>query len=318
MTPTLRRGAILSAALHVAVIATLIVGFHAAKQPELPPETGIAMVFDGAAKPSVQAPQPAPVPAPAAAPAEAPAPPVTEPSKQQPIEAVPPPPPPPPPSPAQQVPARPAAAPLPPTTALAPPAPPSPSPPKEALPNPPQQQAMPLPLPPPPAPPPPNPASTTSQPNPTKNPVPNSRELENTLEKLRQIARQKEPPRARYNPHGGGAPNGSSNPLGNDTAVLTADQRGTIGDHVRECWTYDPGALGVDKMRVMLQVTTDSAGIARDAEIAGADQSRMGDPVFRAFAERARRAVLDQHCANLPLPKRMLGKNNVLTFRFSP
>jgi hypothetical protein len=153
----------------------------------------------------------------------------------------------------------------------------------------------------------------------TKNPAPNSQELENTLEKLRQLARQTAPPKARSNPQAGGQPNGGGNPLGNDTAALTADQRGAIGDHVRECWTIDRGALGVDKMQVMLQVTTDQAGVARMAEVAGDDRGRIAsDPVFRAFAERARRAVLDPHCASLPLPPGMMGKVNVLTFRFSP
>jgi hypothetical protein len=44
----------------------------------------------------------------------------------------------------------------------------------------------------------------------------------------------------------------------------------------------------------------------------------MSDPVFRAFADRAINAVLDPRCANLPLPNHMLGRNTVLTFRFSP
>jgi hypothetical protein len=175
-----------------------------------------------------------------------------------------------------------------------------------------------LPLPPPPTPPPPAPPNTTSQPNPTTNPAPNSTALENTLIKLRAMQQQLQPPRTLPNPQQGGAPNGGGNPQGNDTAALSADQRGAIGDHVRACWTYDPGALGVDQMQVLLTVTTDAAGVARLAEVAGADQGRLSDPVFRAFAERARRAVLDPHCADLPLPRNMLGRTNVLTFRFRP
>lgn len=106
--------------------------------------------------------------------------------------------------------------------------------------------------------------------------------------------------------------------MGNDTAALSAAQRGEIGDHVRECWTKDAGALDLDKQRVLLTVTTDAAGTARQAVVAGEDVARMGDPRFRAFAERAIRAVLDVRCANLPMPKAMIGKVNVLTFRFSP
>lgn len=173
-------------------------------------------------------------------------------------------------------------------------------------------------MPPLPVPPPPSPPSATSQPNPTRNPAPNSEALENTLEKLRQISRQTQPPKARPNPAAGGKPQGGGNPLGDDTAALSAAQRGAIGEHVRECWTKDSGALDVEKQRVMLTVLTDSTGIARKAEVSGDDLSRMSDPRFRAFAERAIRAVMDVRCANLPLPGEMLGKTNVLTFRFSP
>jgi hypothetical protein len=152
----------------------------------------------------------------------------------------------------------------------------------------------------------------------TKNPAPDSKAVENTLEKLRQQLAQTAPPKSRANPRAGGAPNGGGNPQGNDTAALSADQRGAIGDHVRECWTKDAGALDIDKERVMLTVTTDAAGIARKAVVTGSDEGRLGDPRFRAFAERAIRAIMDPRCANLPLPNNVLGKINVLTFQFSP
>jgi hypothetical protein len=88
---------------------------------------------------------------------------------------------------------------------------------------------------------------------------------------------------------------------------------------VRECWTTDPGMLDLDKMQVLLTVTTDAAGVARDAKVAPQDGGRVaGDMRLRVFSERAVRAVLDPHCANLPLPQTMLGKTNELTFRFSP
>jgi hypothetical protein len=167
-------------------------------------------------------------------------------------------------------------------------------------------------------PPPPSPPSATSQPNLTKNPAPNSDALDNTLEKLRQLARQSQAPKARPNPQAGGQPAGGGNPFGNDTAALSVAQRGQIGDHVRECWTKDAGALDIEKQRVMLTVTTDATGVVRKAEVAGDDIGRLGDPRFRAFADRAVRAVMDVRCANLPLPHAMLGKVNVLTFRFSP
>jgi hypothetical protein len=160
--------------------------------------------------------------------------------------------------------------------------------------------------------------SHTAQPNPTTNPAAESDALDNTLQKLRAMLRQQKSPTARYNPALGGAPNGGGSPGGNDTAALTAAERAAIGDHVRPCWTTDPGALELDKMQALLTVTTDPTGEVRIANVAPADQGRLADPRFRAFAERAVRAVMDPACANLPLPPNMLGKVNVLTFRFTP
>jgi hypothetical protein len=143
--------------------------------------------------------------------------------------------------------------------------------------------------------------------------------LQNTLEKLRALQKQTQPPKAQYNPSRGGAPNGGGNPQANDTAALTLAQRGQIGDSVRRCWSTDPGMLDLDRMQVLLTVTTDGAGVVRQAIVAPEDAGRVaGNPRLRVFSERAIRAVLDPHCANLPLPQALLGQNRQFTFRFSP
>lgn len=92
----------------------------------------------------------------------------------------------------------------------------------------------------------------------------------------------------------------------------------SIGDAVRRCWTWDAGARDADQMRVMLEVTTDESGTARLVKIATEDAGKLSNPVFRAFFERAQRAVLSPQCANLPLPRNMLGQQRTLKFRFSP
>jgi hypothetical protein len=176
----------------------------------------------------------------------------------------------------------------------------------------------PVPVPPPPVVPPPAPPSTTSQPNVTKNPAPESRELNNTLERLRAQQKQTQPPTARANQQHGGAPNAGGDPRGDVTATLTGAQMGAIGDKVRECWTKDAGALDIEKLSVQLIVTYDASGTARVADVGDADRGRMGDPRFRAFAERAVRAVLNERCATLPLPPPDSGKIGKLTFRFRP
>ena len=315
--PELRWGSIASGVIHAAVFAVLLLGMPTAPPEEPPPEEqAVSMVFDGTEQNSLRAPVASPTPAPAPDPTP-PAPEVTKPPTPQPEAPPPPPPPAPEPTPAPPAPTPPTPTPtpdptplpVPPTPPAAPPTPPQPTPPKPE---------PPLPLPPPPVPPPPAPPSTTSQPNVTKNPAPNSDSVENTLERLRALSRQTQPPTAKPNPRAGGGQPAGGNPMGNDTAALTAAQRGAVGEHVRECWTKDAGALDLDKQKVLLTVTTDAAGTTRKAEVAGEDIPRLSDPRFRAFAERAVRAVMDVRCANLPLPKTLLGKNAVLTFRFSP
>jgi neural Wiskott-Aldrich syndrome protein len=325
INPGLRRGAIISGAIHLVILALLLLGLPLSRPPEEPPETTVAMVFDGTAESSIHAPAPAAVPAPAPAPTITPAPQAQQPPKPQPTEAAPPPPPPPPPPPS---PPQATAPPLPtPPTPVPPPTPlPAPStapPPPAAPPSPPQAQpplpTPPLPVPPPPTPVPPSPQSVTSQPNPTKNPAPQSTALENTLEKLRSLQRQTLPPKTRYNPQSGGAPNGGGNPLSDSTSALSAAQRGAIGDFVRRCWSTDPGMLDLDKMEVLLTVTTDGGGIVRNAIVAPEDAGRVaGNMRLRVFSERAVRAVMDPNCANLPLPQAMLGQVRTFTFRFRP
>ena len=289
-------------------------------EEEKEPDNAVEMIFDGKAKSTIKAPTLAPVPAPSRE-ITPPAPPVTEAPKPEPIEAPPPPPPPPPPP---EPPHVSAPRPLPPSNLpppetspreapIIPPPPAPPAPPSEAPPR-----LVTPPVPPPKEKPPPMKPSETAQPNMTQNIAPNSSALEATLLKLRQMQKQTEPPRARPNPRAGGLPDSGGNPASNDTDALSAAQRGEIGAHVRECWTKDAGAVGLDKLSVVLNVVTDATGTARVATVGDEDRAKLSDPVFQAFAERAVRAVEDVRCATLPLPKQMLGRINNLTFRFRP
>ena len=153
----------------------------------------------------------------------------------------------------------------------------------------------------------------------TRNPAPDSNELNNTLARLRAMQQQTTPPTRTPNPLQGGAPRTGGNPNGNITATLSTAQMGAIGDKVRECWTKDGGALDLERMSVQLLVAYDEAGTARAADPGPDDAGRVsGDPRVRVFFERARRAVLDSRCANLPIPRDRLGTRGTLTFRFRP
>ncbi len=155
--------------------------------------------------------------------------------------------------------------------------------------------------------------STTSQPNPTKNTADDSKTIEATLERLRSLQRQTQAPTHVYNPPRGGAP-GGGDPNGIDNAKLSANARGAIGDRIRECWTRDAGAKDADQQSARLLITTDAAGIVRDAKVLQTGAT----PVGRTFAERAVRAALDPQCAQLPLPPSLTGSVHKFEILFKP
>ena len=150
--------------------------------------------------------------------------------------------------------------------------------------------------------------------------APTNPALANTLDKLRSLQKRTEPPKANFNLQASGSPTGSSGHLNSDDAgALSPTQRGAISDYVRRCWSTDPSILALDKMEVLLNITTDADGVVRRVVIAPEEEARVSaDPSLRKFSERAIRAALDPACAILPLPQPMLGKTNVLSFRFRP
>lgn len=145
-----------------------------------------------------------------------------------------------------------------------------------------------------------------------------SQSVLNTLQKLRSLEKQKHAPTARYNPEQGGAPNGGGAKMSTANSRLSASDRDAIASEVQPCWGIDAGAPGVSKFSVLLQVITDASGVVREAEVAPADQGKLSNPVFAAFAQRAVAAVKNYQCAKLPLPSYMLGQPQKFVFRFTP
>jgi len=83
-------------------------------------------------------------------------------------------------------------------------------------------------------------------------------------------------------------------------------------DQFRLCWTKD---AELANRSVLLKVTVDDwSNTARAVEVAGADVPRLADAGFRAFAERAVRAVA--RCP-IPFPAELVGKVHVLMIRFT-
>jgi hypothetical protein len=154
----------------------------------------------------------------------------------------------------------------------------------------------------------------THQPNQTKNPAPDTKSLQNTLEKFLTLAQADKPPKAVVNPSQSSPRHGA-----NVTGVLSPGQKKQIGDEVRRCYSEDTAAKDYATYSADLEVTVDATGEVRDVRLMPNSAARAAaDYAYRAFAERAERAVLDPQCAKLPLPENLLGRTSQLSFRFRP
>ena len=319
MEPRLKRTAIGSALVHIAIILLLVLALPQ-ERLNAPASAAVDVTLVGPHVPQ-QALHKGKVPAPSNTPTVNKAHLAKKQPKPQPHIPPPPPPPPPPPAPktVPKLPTPPAPAPLPPPQAKVPehlPKPPPPEP-KHAQ-KPVVKPQKKLPLPPKKQPPAPAQKSPTSQKHVVKTPAPMSQSVLNTIAKLRALQKQKHAPTARYNPAQGGAPQGGGTKMSTANSGLTASDRNAIASEVQPCWGIDAGLPGVNKLSVLLQVTTDQTGTVREAEVAPADQGMLSDPSYAAFAQRAVNAVKSYQCAKLPLPAYMLGSVHTFIFRFTP
>jgi len=148
-------------------------------------------------------------------------------------------------------------------------------------------------------------------------PVLTTAQLQQLL-KFESSAPQTQPPKAVYNPDQGGAPKGGGTPQTTSNSGLTGADRDAIGAHVKPCFNVDDGAVGLSTFSVELLVQTGPDGTVHEAQVAPQDLSKLGDPVFNAYAQRAIDAVMNYQCATLPLPPNMLGHNQTLLFNFTP
>jgi outer membrane biosynthesis protein TonB len=102
-------------------------------------------------------------------------------------------------------------------------------------------------------------------------------------------------------------------PLGSQLSTSDKDR---IASAVQPCWYDDPGARGNGTMTAKIRVWIDDSGTVQRTELV--DTSQLGDPVWRAFAERAKRAPLNPQCSKLPIPPDKIEQMKVFTFTFTP
>ena len=305
-------GIALSATLHIGMLALIVLGLPSLFRHKPPPETPIAVELVMIA-PETRATHPNPFrPKPEA--------------KPEPAVAAPAPKPEPKPEPPKPVPE-------PPASAAAPPMPAPPQPPK------PEVKAPPPPPPPPPkpvetqAPPPPPPAARPSEPKPKPEPrqahhtprpdikkadpaafqkllqsfedkKPERADFDRLLKNLspQQIAQAEEAPPARPRLAATAPP--SSQPKAPLGSQLTASELDALREMVRQqlmpCWSIPAGARDAKDLHVEIRAAVSLDGTVRQATII--DQARLGDPLFRAAAESARRTFFNPQCAPLKLP----------------
>ena len=342
----MRRAFILSIILHAALIGLAFVGLPQLGE-KLPEEQAISVEIVDAAATDTRAGPPKPKPAEtapvpprqAASPAPPPPPPpAPAPSERPKIEATPPPPAPPPPEP--KLAAIPPPAPPPPEPPPAPPAQPTepappPPPPPEARPRPPEPPvAAATPPSPPPEPekpklqelpevqtPPPPATKPQRRPRPPKrSPQPPAQEAtkeEDTLDAIlrsveKQDTRLRGPERRQGTGRAASTDQGVTPSRDPGLTQLSGLEQASIARQFESCWNIPPGVRGTDAGKVLVHVIMRQDGTVANAQIQ--DQARAAaDPVFRALAESAQRAVLTCRL-QLPPEKYPLWRDMVLTF----
>jgi outer membrane biosynthesis protein TonB len=289
----MRRSMALSAALHIAVIAAILIGLpHFLR--DIPEDTPIPVEIvtiadKTTAHPTEKPPEP-PRPKPPEPPQEAkpaPQPPTPKPTPPQP-------------APPQQAEAKPA------------PTPPQPVSEKKAEPLPdPKKKEEPAKAPEPPAP------QKFADAKPTKKPAPSRDDFVSNL--LKDVAPKKET-----------SDTPSPTPVKNPTPPppappkaqaisdqLTMSEIDAIRRQYIECWNPPAGARDARDLVVSIHVEFNPDGSVRSANYA--DTSRMGDPFYRTAAESALRAVLNPRCNPLKdLPAKKYDIWRSVTINFNP
>ena len=92
----------------------------------------------------------------------------------------------------------------------------------------------------------------------------------------------------------------------------TATEIDILRNHVRQCWNAPYAANDLNKI-INLKIFTNPDGSVINVEIIDVAFYKK-DPVYRAAADSARRAVKD--CSPLPLPKNKYNLFKIFTFNF--
>lgn len=285
----MRAGISLSTGLHAGVLAFAVLGLPSLFDPPPPAETVIAVsVVAEAAEPEPKPPKPEEPP-------PAPEPPKPAPKKAPPPEPPPPPPPPPEPEPVPEAEPEPKPEPRPkpepkpePTPQPEPKPKPKPKPKKVEKPSPPQAKPKPAPR-----------KVAKAVPAPKRKPKPpdNFETLLRNLERRKAAAPKPQSEQARPSPRP--APPRQDS-LTRKRLISALVQQ--IRDRVVPCWNPQIGIKDAHKLRVEISIRLNPDGTLIGSPMI-VDRRRLAtDPVFRAYAESAKRALQNPRCQPLRLP----------------
>jgi hypothetical protein len=302
-----RGGIALSAVLHLGVLVLVLVGLPNLFRHKPPEETPIAVDLvmiapdTRATQPNPYRPKPEakpdlPLAAPAPKPEPKPDPPPLPPPPQPPAAASAPPPPPEPPKP--EVKAPPPPPPPKPLEARAPPLPPPLPPPPEPKPKPEIRQAQHLP-------PTPkakaDPAAFDKLVRNLEEKRPEPAQFDALLKNLtrEQTAQAEEAPPAPRRMAAAAPP--SSQPRAPLGSQLTASEIDLIRQQIEQCWNVPAGARDAEGLDIEIKAVVNADGTVQQAMIVETGRY-AADPVFRAAADSAKRALLNPRCSPLRVP----------------
>jgi hypothetical protein len=313
-------GIAMSATMHAAILAAIIIGLPTLFRPAIPedqpiavelvtiaPETHATKVNPNLPKPNAKPETPVNA-APAPVPIEKPQPPPPTPAAPPSAEAPPPPATPQPPQPKAETAPPPPPAPKPAETQM-------PQPKPEPKPKPDKKQdaaafdnllktlekAQP---------------KASAQPQPKADAKQDAQAFDNLLKNLEKTPAQPDPNAQPRRQQVAAAAPPSSQPRAPLGSQLTANEMDLVREQIARCWNINAGARDAKDLVVEIRAQVNSDGTVTRADIV--DQGRTSDPIWRAAAESARRAFFNPNCTPLKLPPEKYATWKDLVVDFSP
>lgn len=103
----------------------------------------------------------------------------------------------------------------------------------------------------------------------------------------------------------------------NLATVVTASEIEGVRQKIRPCWNFPAGVKGQDGLIVTLVVQMNQDGTPTTAEVRDSGRYRS-DPIFRAAADAAHRAIMNPRCQPWPLAAEKFNSWKTITFNFDP